>query len=40
MIVKLEKGDGVSFVYDLTGDEEETELETVVVTDDDDHDDE
>jgi hypothetical protein len=35
MLVKLENGDGVSFVYDLTGDEEEAETElpaTLVMT--------
>jgi hypothetical protein len=34
MLVKLENGDGVNFVYDLTGDEEEaeTELPATLVT--------
>jgi hypothetical protein len=37
MLVKLENGDGVNFVYDLTGDEEEAEMEllaTLVTTGD------
>jgi hypothetical protein len=37
MLVKLENGDGVNFVYELTGDEEEAEMElpaTLVTTGD------